>query len=93
MSKLKTTFIIEKNSAYPEQRGIVNIIGKEPDNDPYVCITYQHNGNEIAHGWIADKDLELFAVNILKALNSPHLKGYYTKMFKKSKLFKKPIKP
>jgi len=54
--------------------GNVNIIGKMPDNPPYLSISFQHDGNEIAHGWLPDKDLERFAVNILKALKSKYLK-------------------
>ena len=73
MSKLKTTFITEENSSYPNQRGIINIIGMQPENPPYLSISFQNNGNEIAHGWLADKDLERFAVNILKALKSEYL--------------------
>jgi hypothetical protein len=74
MSKLKTTFILEKNEAYPDFRGVVNIIGKEPENEPYLSITYQESGHEVVSGWMADKDLERFAVNILKCLNSKLLK-------------------
>lgn len=68
MAKIKTSFRLERNTAYPGQRGLINIIGARPDDQPYLSITFQHDGNEIGHGWLADKDLERFAVNILKAL-------------------------
>ncbi len=74
MAHLKTTFITEHNTAYPDQRGIINIIGTLPESKPYLSISFQHKGNQIAGGWIADKDLERFAVNILKSLKSKHLK-------------------
>lgn len=49
----------------------IKIIGKEPNNKPYVAIDFMHhNGVYI----IPDKDLERFAVNILKALKSDKLK-------------------
>lgn len=70
MSKLKTTFITAKNDCYNNQRGIINIIGKQTENRPYLSITIQEKGNEIACTWVEDKDLERLAVNILKCLGS-----------------------
>jgi hypothetical protein len=70
---MKTAFLLENNSSYPKQRGYVNIIGKRPDNPPYVSISFYHEGDQISHGWIADKDIERFAVNILKAIKSKKL--------------------
>lgn len=70
---MKTTFRLEANGAYPNIRGTVNIIGERPENIPYVSISFQQYGNEIASSWVKESDLELFAVNILKALNSKRL--------------------
>lgn len=75
MPKLKTTFITAKSSCYHNQDGIINIIGSMPENRPYLSITIQEDGNEIAHTWVEDKDLERLAVNILKCLNSKRLKN------------------
>ena len=70
---MKISFELEPNSARPGQRGLLNIIGKRPDNPPYLSVSFQKYGNEIAHAWLPDKDLERFAVNILKALKSKKL--------------------
>ena len=48
--------------------GEIEIIGTRPKYIPYVSITI--NGNR---GFIKDKNLEKFAVNILKALKSRKL--------------------
>lgn len=45
------------------------IVGKRPENKPYVSI-----GVDDETFFISDKDLERFAVNILKALKSKKLK-------------------
>jgi hypothetical protein len=73
MSKRKTTFELAMNDAYPSHRGIVNIIGQAPDEKPYLSFTVQERGNQASHMWMKDKDLELFAINILRALKSKHL--------------------
>lgn len=71
---MKVSFELENNSAYPDHRGQVNIIGKLPKNPPYVSISFKDkDGHQFTHGWLADKDLERFAVNILKALKSKKL--------------------
>lgn len=54
-------------------RGEATIIGKYPENLPYVSISI--TGNECnSSAFIKDKDLERFAINILKSLKSEHLK-------------------
>lgn len=50
------------------------IIGQSPENKPYVNIELIDRDNARFLLGIKDKDLERFAVNILKALNSPKLK-------------------
>lgn len=47
----------------------INIVGKRPDNKPYVSIQTPKYSL-----FIYDEDLERFAVNILKALKSKKLK-------------------
>ncbi len=50
----------------------VTIIGDVKNNErPYVAF-HKPDGETI--GWIKDKDIERFAVNILKALNSKYIK-------------------
>lgn len=53
----------------------IKIIGTHPDSSPYVAV-YASGLTECtqASGWIADQDLEKFAVNILRALGSKKLK-------------------
>lgn len=53
-----------------ETDGYINIIGKNPRIPPYVSIDI----NGINSVFIKDKELEEFAVNILKALKSDKLK-------------------
>lgn len=48
--------------------GTAEIIGKSPDHLPYMVVTV--NGID---AFVKDKDLELMAVNILKALDSKKL--------------------
>ncbi len=52
-------------------RGTVNIIGQSPKNAPYVAF----KSDEGQSYFIQDKDLERFAVNILKSLQSKRLKS------------------
>ncbi len=68
---MKTVFnleIIKQGRILPSDNTI-QIIGARPACRPYVCLRI---GEETA--WIADKDLERLAINILKALNSKHIK-------------------
>lgn len=46
----------------------ISIIGKRPENNPYVAIHINQR-----YYFIQDRDLERFAVNILKALGSKKL--------------------
>lgn len=62
--ELDTQFFIDRGHS-------VTIIGEAPDYKPYVGF---HNVKGDTIGWIKDKDLERFAVNILKALKSKKLK-------------------
>lgn len=57
-------------------KGVAEIIGKRPEHEPYLSFAVE--GNDAGKGcsaFIKDKDLERFAVNILKALKSKRLKG------------------
>lgn len=49
----------------------ISIIGQEPEHKPYVSINAYSNSEPI---FIKDKDLERFAINILRALKSKRLK-------------------
>lgn len=72
MAKMKTEFELE--TANPTEIGPtgckVKIIGQAPEHSSYVVINTAGNFDY----FIKDKDLERFAVNILKALNSNKLK-------------------
>jgi hypothetical protein len=70
---MKTKFICELGRYISGHNINIEIIGKVPENDPYVVI---HVNTYDIHidAWIPDKDLERFAVNILKALGSKKLK-------------------
>ena len=50
----------------------VDIIGKKPDHKPYISFGY--GGDSRKFGTLSGKDLERFAVNILKRLNSEYLR-------------------
>jgi hypothetical protein len=50
----------------------LNIIGQEPNNKPHLSVDFGSAGRSKVYV-LADKDLERFAVNILKALKSKHL--------------------
>lgn len=58
--------------------GTIEIIGQAPENKPYVLIDFESNllngGSVRRTAEIKHRDLERFAVNILKALNSKKLK-------------------
>ena len=75
MAKMKTSFRLEEVDI-PDNTdgGVISIIGKAPHEKPYVTILV--SGTEGRTICIKDKDLERFAVNILKALKSKKLKGY-----------------
>lgn len=49
----------------------IRIIGKHPKNKPYVSINLPDDKGSL---FILDKDIERFAVNILKSINSKHIK-------------------
>lgn len=69
---MKTYFYLQSTS-FPKQKGALNIIGKQPNDKPYVSISFTENGKTISQSFIDDRDLERVAVNILKALKSKHL--------------------
>lgn len=73
MAKMKTQFSLEEvkgGSIVPSQSQIW-IVGKAADNNkPYVSMSV----TSLTQFFIPDKDLERFAVNILKALKSKKLK-------------------
>ena len=71
MAKYKTKFELE-NLGSITGKGKICIIGNEPENKPYVKIEVDIYG--VPDFCIKDKDLEKFAVNILRAINSKHLK-------------------
>lgn len=50
------------------------IIGREPNYKPYVSLKLYGKVDNSHYGFVADKDLERFAVNILKAIKSKKLK-------------------
>lgn len=94
---MKTVFYTEHNTIYPETKGVVSIIGEGPENKPYLSITFQLDGSEICSGWLPDKDLERFAVNILKALDSDYIKPLWARNSSwgktKTGRLKKKLKP
>lgn len=65
---MKTSFRLEHSNKKISSFW-ANIIGSSPKDAPYVCI-----GDDVQQFFIPDKDLERFAVNILKALKSKKLK-------------------
>lgn len=68
----KTEFYLIPNK--PEYRGSkITIIGKKPENRPYISV-YAAGGHDL--GTLNAADLERFAVNILKALNSKKLASH-----------------
>lgn len=71
---MKTEFEIEFAGKRKEQfRADIKIMGKRPiDKPPFVAICLYKPRNQV--GFIKDRDLERFAVNILKALKSKRLK-------------------
>lgn len=75
MARYKENFELEDGSG-KKITGSILIVGHKPKFKPYVTIKlYRANEKEEhKHGFIKDKDLERFAVNILKALQSKKLK-------------------
>lgn len=71
---MKHTFILDDNTAYSTQRTVINIIGQRPKDRPYISVSVFDNNNQISQSWMIDENLERFAVNILKALQSKKLK-------------------
>lgn len=67
---MKTEFELEHATRSPSSWRI-KIVGTKPKSLPYVSIW---NLDNVAPLFIQDKDLERFAINILKALKSKHLK-------------------
>jgi hypothetical protein len=70
MPKIKIDFKLENNRCQLTESEI-RIVGQAPVNKPYVSISVPNTPECL---FIPDKHLELFAVNILKALKSKHLK-------------------
>lgn len=66
---MKTEFELETGSEMLKNSKI-KIIGERPNHKPYVSILAEAKETF----FIKDKDLERFAVNILKALKSKRLK-------------------
>lgn len=66
---MKTEFVLETMDGLEtfDSFNRIKIIGAAPKDKPYVVI-------ENHDLFIKDKDLERFAINILKALKSKHLK-------------------
>lgn len=69
----KTTFYLEKIGGGWTQNADIKIIGQAPSNKPYVNIEVVSMAGVRTVLGIQDKDLERFAVNILKALGSKKL--------------------
>lgn len=68
---LKREFELEWASKKKVPGAKISIIGEQPGSKPYVSI---NAFGELV--FIPDRDLERFAVNILKALNSKKLASY-----------------
>lgn len=67
---MKTEFFLDSDDA--EHTGSnIKIIGHAPKHRPYVSVNISNQRHSL---FIEDKDLERFAVNILKALKSKRLK-------------------
>lgn len=83
---MKTEFYLTPPAG--RYRGIkLLIVGKKPDDSPYVSVEVPGNGNV---GTLQAADLERFAVNILKALNSKKLS--YSARYKAKTFFSKKKK-
>lgn len=74
---MKTEFILEMGNGDKEagHLGEIKIIGTKPESTPYVAIYARgKDASPTITMWLKDADTERFAVNILKALKSKHLK-------------------
>ncbi len=72
---MKTEFQLDSHLA-DLSRSKISIVGTKPDSKPYVRIELPNLENVTSTNtclFILDKDLERFAVNILKALKSKYL--------------------
>lgn len=76
---MKTEFELEDVMT---TKGTISIIGTRPKNSPYVSIDITSKEPSV-RTYIKDKDLERFAVNILKALKKYPIK--WKRVAKKSK--------
>jgi hypothetical protein len=76
MAPRKTKFDLEfpNINVYKGHSGSVDIIGEAPEHKPYVSFTVKDNSKLESRFFIHDEDMELFAINILKALKSKHLR-------------------
>lgn len=70
---MKTKFELD-NYRIPTAYATLTIIGKRPKHAPYVSIQYIDGNGHEHHLLIKDKDLNLIATNILKALKSKKLR-------------------
>lgn len=88
MPKRKTKIELEWASGTLVPGVSMHIVGERPDDKPYVSIEAFSEPM-----FIPDKDLERFAVNILKALGSKRLLTVEEKKaVSKFKTFKRPLK-
>jgi hypothetical protein len=72
---MKTTFDLDSHLA-DLSGSTIQIVGKSPDHKPYVRIELPRLENVTSSNtclFIEDKDLERFAINILKAIKSKAL--------------------
>jgi hypothetical protein len=67
---MKTEFQLVWASGHEVPGAKVSIIGQAPEDAPYLSLKVYQSSDPI---FIQDKDLERFAVNILKALKSKKL--------------------
>jgi hypothetical protein len=68
MTKNKNVFKLDNGMGV--NRGTLNIVGSEPKYKPYVVI-YPDNGASL---FVKREEMEIMAVNILRALKSKKLK-------------------
>ena len=70
INSMKTIFDLEELQS-PKYGGCAMIIGKDAEYNPFLAIKIYGKGGRGGRSFeMADKDLERFAVNILKALKS-----------------------
>jgi len=75
---MKTEFELDiLNNPNITKRATANIIGTSPKFRPYLKVTVSETdtNQELFGIYVQDKDLERFAVNILKSLKSDKLKS------------------